>query len=672
MINNKEVEDFFAPGGLLQNNFPQFEIRDSQLTLASKITRALNDKRFLIAEAGTGIGKTLSYLVPVMLWAGKEKKPVIIATYTKNLQMQLAEKDIPQVQKILGTDLNSTVLMGRGNYLCQTRLRLLSQKKDSFSARLLPEIYLWAEETLNGTYEEWPFSEYPEIWPLIAADADGCHGQFCRYQEKCYLQKARRRCQQADIIVVNHHIFFSDLQLRCNEEQGFLPDYKVIIFDEAHHLEQTGIDFLGTDFSRREFVETVGEMRELLQKLQKEKKDALNFVQLFSILQGLEEEAQALFFEVNRIISSQEPRFIEPSWWQNLQNCPVRLCEKMDEVYHNIKTGEVEFSEELQVARGEICNRWKKNIQSLDYFINLPERGFVSWLEERGRNLSLRSLPLSVDDFLQKSFYPRMDSIVFTSATLSINDKGLYYARNMGLSPDRTDTLILGSPFDYDQQATLLIPREIPAPSDKDFVDCSGEYFKKIYPALGPRSLLLFTSYEMLNSFHSWIEKFCDREGIEVFVQGNNAVSRIISEFKNSSRGIILGTASFWEGIDLPGADLTSVLLFRLPFPVPSDPWINGKALELQQKGHNPFFDLMLPRALIRFKQGWGRLIRSFSDRGILIIFDRRLLTKSYGKNFLNTLPDRLPVREGEAEELLQAGIKFWDRAGEIWTEVEK
>ncbi len=672
MIEYSKIEEFFAPEGLFQQNFPPFEIRTSQRDLARRITRTINEKRFLIAEAGTGVGKTFSYLVPAMLYADQEEQPLVISTYTKNLQMQLAQKDIPQVAQILDLNLEIAVLMGRSNYLCRTRLQFLHQKKEQFPVRLLPQIYLWAQETEEGTFEEWSFADHPEIWSLIAADADGCQGQFCPHQNDCFVQKARRKCQQADIIVINHHLFFSDLKMQNSEEQSLLPSHQVIIFDEAHHLEQTGIDFLGTDFSQVEVIEIIGEIRDFLGRLQKEKKDGLNFATLFSALQGLEEKAQAFFFEFDRELERNNPRFIYPGWWQKLQNSPLELLESMEALNRGLVVGEEVFPEELTLALGELRNRWGKLIASLDYFLDLPGDNFVSWLEGDGKNLILRSLPLFLDDFLIQSLYPQVESLIFTSATLSINDQGAYFAENLGLPSERTDTMILGSPFDYDQQAILLIPRDIPPPQDPDFVGKSIEIFQEVFPVLGPRNLLLFTSYQMLQSFYREIEGFCEEKGVEVFVQGKRAVSQLLRDFRESPRAIMLGTASFWEGVDLPGADLTSVILFRLPFPVPDDPWISGKARELEKQGKNSFTHLMLPRAIIRFKQGWGRLIRSFSDRGILLVLDRRILTKNYGKIFCSTLPERLPIIEGSAQKLFTAGKKFCERAGEIWTEVEK
>ncbi len=672
MIEYQQIDQFFAPQGLFQQSFSHFEVRESQRALARKISRVINEKRFLIAEAGTGVGKTFSYLVPAMLYAEKEDNPLLISTYTKNLQMQLANKDIPQITRILGLDLKIAVLLGRGNYLCRSRLQFLHQKKENFAAQLLPQIYLWAQETQEGTFEEWPFAEHREIWPLIAANADGCQGQFCPHQNDCFLHKARRNCQQADIVVINHHLFFSDLKMQESEEQGLLPPHRVIIFDEAHHLEQTGIDFLGTDFSQVEFLEIIGETREMLARLQKEKKDGLNYPALYNALQGIEERGQAFFFEVDRKIEKTKPRFIYPSWWNKLENTPLDLNEGMAAVNRGLVAGEEVFSEELTLALGELRNRWSSFISSLDYFIDLPAENFVSWIEENGKYFSLRSLPLSLNDFLIQTLYSRVDSIVFTSATLSINDEGRFFAKNLGLPSDRTDTIILGSPFDFDQQAVLLIPGDIPVPGSPVFVKTSAEIFREIFPVLGPRNLLLFTSYQMLQDFQKEIGDFCQEKGVEVFVQGRRAVSQLLEDFRKSTRAVMLGTASFWEGVDLPGADLTSVILFRLPFPVPDDPWITGKARELEEQGRNSFVELMLPRAVIRFKQGWGRLIRSFSDRGVLVVLDRRILTKNYGRFFTETLPSRLPLKEGSPRELLSEGKKFWERAGEIWNEVEK
>lgn len=658
-VEEERVREFFSPGGLLEQGIEGFEVRPTQTQLALKVVKAMQEERFLIAEAGTGIGKTFSYLIPGLALIEEGKGPFIVSTYTKNLQQQLFKKDVPLILSILKKPYKYALLMGRRNYVCRFRLSILHMKSESLPKGLLPRIYSWLEETEEGSYEEWPFQQYRHIWSLLCADGEVCKGQFCSFQKQCFVQKARQRCQDAHIIIINHALFFSDLEVQTEGEGGLLPKYEYILFDEAHNLEAAGIDSFRQQFAQIQLENWFKEARTLVRQVGEDVE-----VQLQQLMQNLLKDGQDLsssfFFSLANRVRTKEKVLLEEGWWEELHGVPERMAQVLNNLHKVFKTLGQYAEEEQKDPIKEKTLEAKKLEASLLGFMDMNRDEQVVWVEKGNAGLSLESLPLRIHEYLARLFFPTIKSAVFTSATLSVNGEMTYFKRALGFPDERTDSLVLPSPFYYEEQAKVLLPHDLPPPGSSDFPLKSMAHIERLLPYCGPGILMLFTSYAMLHSFKDLCWGSETLKEYKILAQGEASHNSLIAQFKEADQAILLGTSSFWEGVDLPGHLLTTLILVRLPFPVPDDPWIAGKSRQLQEMGQNPFYHLMLPKAILRFKQGWGRLIRSFRDRGLLIVLDGRIIQKGYGSLFLKALPDTMPVEKGTVHELLQEARSFW------------
>lgn len=666
-INLEDIDRIFSQGGALEKTLPDFEMRSAQKKMAWHVSKALKEMRYLIVEAGTGIGKTFSYLIPALLFSQANSEPLLISTYTRNLQMQLFNQDLPLAKKALNINCDIALLMGRQNYICRNRLARL-HLKPSLNKKILPQIYMWVADTENGSIEDWPFHNQKYLWYNLCASLDLCQYPNCPYLKDCFVIKARKHCHHAQIAIINHHLFFSNLKYPGTEEGSVLPPFKNIIFDEAHHLEEAGINFFGFDFQEKHLDSFCQDLKEVATLMGKNNiKNLQDFVENVTMLA---QKSKGFFQVLRKNTDKNEQQILQEGWTNDLKGAPEDLLETLDKLLQFFKNfPSLPVEEEGMLMENK--RKLQDFIASLNHFLTLDLNNYVFWAEKNKSDSALKALPLRIDNFLKETFQNYLNGAVFTSATISVDADISRFTEEMGLPPDRVDKMILPSPFEYQYQTQFIIPEELPPPGSAGYTKESIYLMEHLQSILGPRVLILFTAYKMLEDFHNVLKGSNLSKFYAILKQGEKTPDLLVNTFKKEQKAILLGTSSFWEGIDLPGHHLTTVIIMRLPFPVPDDPWIYGKAKQLEEMGRNPFSDLMLPKALLRFKQGWGRLIRSYQDRGLIMLFDTRIATRNYGKTFLRSLPDDMPVIIGKKEKLLSSGKKFWEKEGKNLDYVE-
>ncbi|PCJ45621.1 MAG: helicase [Gammaproteobacteria bacterium] len=630
--DNSNINSFDLLGndGPFKHAIEGFQPRRVQQQLAKTIDHTLKTRTSLVAEAGTGIGKTFAYLVPAV----SSKKSVIVSTGTKNLQDQLFQKDLPKVCKVLGINSRLALLKGRNNYLCIHRLDMaladgrMSSRQASHDLQLASR---WSSETRNGDLAELVnLADDSEIRPLITSNADNCLGQDCPSYEDCYVLSARKKAQQADIVVINHHLLCADLALR---EEGFgdlLPEADVIIVDEAHKLPDVVTQFFGKSISSRQLLELASDMRaEYLTEAKdcRELDDSANEIEqcIKEFRLALGEESQRLAWE----------RF--KSKKAVVENI-AQLTELLDRL--------VEILEPLSSRSRELESCHKRAQQLFNAFVDLTAdvtSEMVHWCETWQRSFQIHQTPVNISKTFREQWKKQGGSWIFTSATLAIDGDLKHYQQEMGLT--EAATLLLNSPFNYSEQALMYLPKGLPEPSD---INHPIELMKSILPVLRAskgRAFCLFTSYRALQKAAEWLS---ENGQFKIFIQGTADKTELLRRFTEHKNAVLMATASFWEGVDVRGDDLCCVVIDKLPFAVPSDPVIQARISACKRAGEDAFAKLQLPQAVISLKQGAGRLIRDQKDRGVLVLGDPRLISKKYGGAFINSLPDMHKTRDIE------------------------
>jgi ATP-dependent DNA helicase DinG len=630
---------FFAPGGLLSKTHPAYEFRRGQLQMAQAVEEALEENRHLIVEAGTGTGKTLAYLLPVI----RSGKRVIISTGTKNLQEQLFHKDIPFLEQAIFPDrkskLNVCYMKGRGNYLCRKKLYDLTanpvlsglEEIEHFS-----EISRWEKLTSTGDRAE--LAGVPEgsaLWHKLDARSDACTGQRCSEYDRCFITEMRRRAKESAIVIVNHHLFFADLTIKQQFEDardaGVLPEAGAVIFDEAHELEDVVGSYFGVSVSNARVDELA---RDIEQALTRNRIYAAGVSAAISSLR----DHTALFFsllpaEKGRVAFENRRDFLEENGEEYiaLRNSLQRLDselqlipEKPEEVFaFSRRAGEMNFQ--------------------LQFLMEEENPNTVFWIERRGTRGSggherhtvfLQATPIDVAPILQQSLFEKYDCAVLTSATLAVGGEFKYMRQRLGLEHARE--LLLPSHFDYESQALLYIPPDLPHPSAPEFAALAAERVRQLLEITRGRAFVLFTSYAQMKDVY---ERLCSQLPYPLFLQGQAPKNALLEQFRITPHAVLFGTSSFWQGVDVQGEQLSCVIIDRLPFAVPSDPVVAARVKAIDAGGGNAFFEYQVPSAVITLKQGFGRLIRSLHDRGLLALLDNRILKKQYGRVFLESLP---------------------------------
>jgi ATP-dependent DNA helicase DinG len=609
-------------GGPFETVLPGFAPRQEQIQLAEAIEKTIKNGGTLVAEAGTGIGKTLSYLVPVL----KGRERTIISTGTKTLQDQLYFRDIPMVKKALGSTLKTALLKGRGNYLCLYRMdqaRKEGRLPSRESIGELEAIRQWAPSSKDGDLSiSSVIAEDSELWPLVTSTTDNCLGSDCPDFEACFVAHARREAQGADVVVVNHHLLFADMAIKHSGFGEVLPGASVFVVDEAHQAPETASQFFSSSLSVKQISDLC---RDLLAEA----------AETSGGMATVRDEVAHCRQIIKEFQLTCHDHLEDRGTWDEMLDCvEVRnALQLLDSAIAALNPVVIPLQ---GASRGmDACLQRLAEIQAhFDHLDKPVPDTEVRWFERRGRGIAIHTTPLDISN-LFSSFCEQLDAAwVFTSATLSVNGGFDHFVRLLGLQD--ADTLNLDSPFDYENNALMWLPKDLPEPREHAFVPALLEQVRPILEASKGRAFMLFTSHRALKQAAELLAGTIDHP---LFVQGEMPRSMLLEAFRESGDGILLGSASFWGGVDVMGEALSLVIIDKLPFAPPNDPVMVARSKQLRQHGGNPFMELFLPQAVIALKQGAGRLIRDVNDRGVLVICDRRLSTKGYGSVFLESLP---------------------------------
>ncbi len=693
-LDEDDLADGLGPGGALSRIYPLFEERESQVDMLRQVCRAFNNDEICAAEAGTGVGKSLAYLLPAVSWAVQNGERVVVSTNTINLQQQLIEKDIPLAKKVLGQDLKVVLVKGRGNYLCQHRLNEALDEMSLFDERDpdLLSIREWARTTETGSRTDLSFYPSEETWSKVCSEADACLGLRCSHREGCFVLKARREASSANVLIANHHLLFADLALRLGgsgfDDPAVLPPFRRVIFDEAHNVEKAATSFFSNSFSRfmvlrylsrllrRKSGRVTGHFPALARilgrnELSRRVPAAIQTVQdraeeLDGVLLGLLGEEGSLLLDEGSL-----PEFRESAGASlgNLSFSIRELADLFQEVFEAIDveggagsrdpmTESLVWDCRVQVSRlsaiADICDRFR---------LGEGGGGDVFWLEalksrkrvqENGnRSVRLVITPLDVGPLMREAVFEPLRTVVFTSATLTVAGSFSYWAGRIGLrETDEREPVFrsFASPFDYRERVLLGVPTDAPAPDSPRHREFLGRFITRALLASKGAGLVLFTSYSLLREMYAAAQPELARAGIRLMKQGDDDRARLLDSFRAEQTSVLFATDSFWEGVDAPGETLHIVILCRLPFRVPSEPVLKARMAAIEARGGNPFGELALPDAVVRMRQGFGRLMRRHSDSGVVLVLDPRIVTRPYGVVFLESLPSTrrsiAPARE--------------------------
>jgi ATP-dependent DNA helicase DinG len=615
---------FFGRNGLLAKWHPNFEFRSGQLEMAEAVESALAEYRHLIVEAGTGTGKTLAYLLPAIL-SGKR---VIVSTGTKNLQEQIFFKDIPFIEKHMGGPLRVCYMKGRANYAC--RQKIYDAEKEPVLDGLeeiadFEIIRKWEETTETGDRAEIrTLPEHSSAWSKIDARRESCTGQKCQQYERCFITQMHQRAVESDLIVVNHHLFFADLAVKNEDDAaGIIPQYSAVVFDEAHEIEDIAGQYFGLGVSNYQFQELARDISALSRR-----KD-FGSGELDRILISLSDHAEA-FFSLFGAIEGRQGFASQGSFLAQHAEIYGDLLRMLELTGTHLKLikGAPEELFPLLRRTGEIA-------AALKFFMEAANPGFVYWVERRGRGCFLQATPIDVAGLIEERLFNVTECAVLTSATLAVDGCFDFIKRRLGLKSARS--LIVQSPFDYQKQALLYVPQNLPDPRTPAFTAQAAQEIIRILRHSRGRAFVLFTSYQQMRLIY-------DRVSLEIeyetLMQGTGPRSALLEEFKNTPNCVLFATSSFWQGVDVPGEQLSCVIIDKLPFAVPSDPVVDARIRRIREDGGEPFYEYQIPQAAIALKQGFGRLIRSRADRGVLAILDNRITKQRYGQVFFDSLPD--------------------------------
>ncbi len=642
---------FFGESGAL-SRLGDFEYRPEQQRMAVAVARAFEEERPLVIEAGTGVGKSLAYLAPAVRKAIDEGRKAVISTHTINLQEQLVHKDIPLLQSVIGEPFRALLLKGRRNYLCPLRLQIaMSGGGELFTTTELEElkqIWTWAETTQDGTLSDLDFAPSPRVWSQVCSESHACTPKRCAGSGRCFYQEARKRIAEAHLLVVNHTLFFTLLngQSEFKESgEGFLFAKDFLVFDEAHTLEQVAARQLGLSLSQTG-------MKFDLHRLfnPKNKKglfqltgDAEGRRLTMALLDGIDDffdsvESRCRWGDYGREFRVREAEFVEDT-----------LGGGLIELSRRARTIADLADETTKAELGELARRLADCRAGLATFLDQRDEGLVYWVEKNEReSLSLNAAPVDVAELLRPVFFERSRPCVFTSATLGVGERDLGYFRKR-VGAGEVEAIRIGSPFDYAKQMTIHLVRRMPDPGGPDYEAALAKWIRHFVRKSGGRAFVLFTSYKLLQRLAAELDDFFRTEKIRLLVQGGGASrGQLIEEFKRDETSVLFGTDSFWTGVDVPGKALTNVIITRLPFAVPDHPLTQARLEWIEERGGNSFMDYSVPEAVLKLRQGVGRLIRSGEDRGMVAILDNRVLSKRYGKIFLEAMPEApVVVEEG-------------------------
>lgn len=712
----------FSPEAALARTIPQFEVRPQQVEMMESVARAFNDEKIVVIEAPTGVGKTLAYLIPAILWSRRNRERVVISTRTINLQEQIMYKDIPLLAGCLDARFAAVLVKGRNNYLCWRKFRrVLSEAtlfQDEADQHVLGSIAEWAEQTEDGSLSDLPFVPPRDLWSQICSEADTCRFANCPDPKKCFIGRARRAMAKADLLIVNHHMLFSDLAIK--REMGkfsalaVLPSYQRVILDEAHSIEDSATEFFGIEATRNGAVSLIGRLirsergheRGLLPflktklmreagragRVETERVLALIDHDLLPALASARESLIAAFDAIRSFAADRCGQVGREIKWRLTEDiladsalraiheelvlpaaeeaaACATLCSSLLERIRALSPGEERERESPFLSEVMELDGYRDRLQRLANYMTEGtgehlKPNTVRWIEIDARNPSIVRIvrcPLEIGETLSEWVYGNLKTIVMTSATLSVRKSFSYLSHRIGLdrlTGKEPETLILPTPFDFEKQAVLCIQTDASEPNDPTFLDETVAMIRDVLAVTKGHALLLFTSFHALDYTYSRLESELRRAGIMPLRQGDSTRTQLLDRFRADASSVLFATDSFWEGVDVAGDALQCVVVPRLPFRVPTEPILEARAEAIDAAGGNSFMEFTVPQAVIRFRQGFGRLIRRKTDRGSIIVLDRRIATKHYGRAFLESLPGIRIVR-GPRPRVLSALREF-------------
>lgn len=676
LLNPKELAVYISDGGPLSKQSPNFEERKSQIELLKNITEAFNKNQITAFEAGTGVGKSFAYLLPSMIWSLTNDEKVVISTGTINLQQQLSEKDVPLAEKILGKKVKAVLLKGRQNFICLRRLQDVSQERDLFNTELesLDRIVEWAKTTKTGSRSELTLDFTESLWSRINSESDACMGLRCPFRERCFVMKVREEAESANILIVNHHLLFADIEARMYgagyDDTAVLPAYKRIVFDEAHGIESAATSFFSESVSRFKILKQ-------LNLLYRQRKNSIaGYIFTLQALSETPDSTESITTAVSEIKNNimnleiatldllhddftmkldrmTQSRF-EPviSLLLTLGNSIMALCGLVREIMEGIDEEyqkEGAYWETKSILRhledtANACKNfslWEEKPETVYWVqkqrLSQPEN------QENPYYLIYTQTPLDISKMMNVGVYEPMSSVINTSATLQIQNTFDFFLKRTGISyaeSERIKTSVFNSPFPYDKNVLLAVPDDIPYPQELEFQGAVNRAVVKLIKASQGRTLVLFTSYESMKATFMATKSFIYDMGIELLKQGDDDRFRLLDKFKYDDSSVLFATDSFWQGIDVPGNSLSQVIIVKLPFTVPNDPVFSARCELIDKRGGSSFAELSIPESIIKFRQGFGRLVRRSSDKGAVVVLDKRICTKSYGKKFIDSLPE--------------------------------
>ncbi len=629
------IEEFFKSQGPLSEIIDNFHEREDQVKMAKLVNEAIEAKDSLIVEAGTGIGKTFSYLLPALINGGK----IVISTATKNLQDQLFFKDIPTIRDALKIPIDINILKGRSNYICQLRMEnalLEGQFLNKEDAKFIHEIKKISDHSEVGEVAE--FNNIPEtstIWPFVTSTKDNCLGQECEFFKSCFVVKARKKAIASEVVIVNHHLFFADFVLKDAELSEILPKADTVIFDEAHQIPQIAPIFLGLNISSNQILYLVQDINQILLKKVNDKEE---LIELSKLITDSIYSVNDYFDKRNYRVGIEKIERLD--FFKDKINELVKHLDKFYTFFDNYDDQDTEFKN-LRERTEEVIDKLKK-------WINDQDQNYVHWIDIFFKSIQFNITPISIADSFREFQEKNEASWIFTSATLAANSSFDHFQSVMGL--ENAKTKLLKSPFNYSKNAYLYVPEEMPETTSRLF---NTHLVAKIYPliiAAKGRTFILSTSIKSMNEITSLLKDEFEKNDIDypILTQGEKSKIKLLEQFKHHGNAILIGSLSFWEGVDVRGKELSLVIIDKLPFQSPGDPIFESKINLLSSKGINAFLEFQLPKAIISLKQGAGRLIRDEEDKGVLMICDQRIISKPYGKSFWQSLPSFKRTRNQE------------------------
>lgn len=674
-IDIKEAANYLSKDGPLSKKNEKYEERPTQIELLKRIASSFNDSKIGIFEAGTGVGKSFAYLIPSILWAVNNKERVVISTGTINLQQQLYEKDIPTAQEIIGKKIKTVLLKGRQNYVCLRRLSDAVAEPSLFDDEneSINEIDSWAKTSETGSRSDLSFNPQESVWSKVNSESDACMGGRCPFRENCFVMKIRKDAAEANIIIVNHHLFFADIESRMNgagyEDTAVLPPYKRVVFDEAHGIEDSATSFFSESFTRFKILKQIN----LLYRQWRGTRAGF-LIQAAAVSKGddfLESASSCVEAIKDAIIMLDQNAVL---LLENDLN--IRIHEGNASYYK-------ELFEDIKKLHGAICSfcelvrkilstinddaeipavwETKTVLHRLESYVVLCN-DFVHWDEHEDKVFWMQKIrmmpktigeeplifvqfyqtPLDIAPMMNKGVFEPLDSVVCTSATLRTENNFGYWMRRTGVSFVENERLLTDSfesPFPYKTNVLFAVPSDAPFPDSPYYQTYIEQTVPRLIEAAGGKTLVLFTSYDSLKfSYNATVNSLIGK-GITFFKQGDDDRFRLLEKFKEDTQSVLFATDSFWEGVDVPGNSLSQVIIVKLPFVVPNDPVFAARSEDLEKKGGNSFMQLSVPQAVIKFRQGFGRLVRHSDDRGVVIVLDRRIVEKRYGKMFTTSVP---------------------------------